>query len=864
MKVSLNLAQEFSNVDLKSIPRDELLQRIGAQLGAVEDVVDWAPKFEGAVIVRIVECDKHENADKLSVCRVDDGGQDQSVERGEDGLIQVVCGAPNARADMYAVWLPPGATVPNSRDTDPFVLEAREIRGVVSNGMLASAYELGISDNHDGIVEITESDLMNNLQLANGEELANSKEQLESHSQSSNANALQMANRQMLMPEPGSPLVNLFGLDDYVIDCENKMFTHRPDCFGVLGVARELAGITGQQFASPDWYLSPPAFEEANEISLQATNDIPDLVPRFMAVVLRDVTVRPSPMWLQAALARVGIKPINNVVDISNYVMHLTGQPTHAFDYDKISERSNVPGIFPRLSEKGEKIVLLGQKEIELTGEEIVIATDKQAVALAGVMGGLDTEVDENTKNIIIECATFDMYSIRRTSMRYGLFTDAVTRYNKGQSPLQNHAALSFLMRKMNQVSGAKQASKVLDVQSSAELHHPVEVTAEFINARLGSDLPQDEIKTILENVEISVEIRGDTLLVTPPFWRMDIEIPEDIVEEVGRLYGYDRLPVNLPVRSAQPTAKNQLFEFKYALRQKLSQAGANEVLTYSFVHGDLLKKTNIDPEAWTYHIRNAISPDLQYYRPSLMPSLLAKVHPNIKAQAGSDGNQFALFEIGKAHIKGEVDSDGLPVQMERLALVVAADDKTVKSSQAGAAYYLAKKYLDTLTGKQASMRPLEDFSQPLNAPYAKGRSAAVYLDDKQIGVIGEFNPAVRQALKLPEFCAGFELDIELLAAMIKPRKYQPLPEFPGTSKDYTHEVSSDVSWYEVLTKLTEALHNVCYERGYQFDVEPLDIFQPENSDKKRFTFRIQLHHPNKTLTTEEATQLVEAAASQL
>ncbi len=828
MKVSLNLAQEYSNVDLKSIPREELLRRIGAQLGAVEDITDWAPKFEGAVIVRVASCEKHPNADKLSVCRVDDGGKNQHVERGEDGLIQVVCGAPNVRADMFAVWLAPGVTVPSSRDKDPFVLEAREIRGVVSGGMLASASELGISDDHSGIVDVTTE--------AAGKE-----------------------------PIAGAPLTDYFGLDDFVIDCENKMFTHRPDCFGVLGVARELAGISGLTFKSPDWYLNPPQFEDKQELPIGVKNEAPDLVPRFMAVAMSGITVRPSPLWLQALLTRVGIKPVNNVVDATNYVMHLTGQPLHAFDYDKIKARAEAPGIFPRLSKKGEKLILLGQKEVELTGEEIVISTDRQAVAMAGVMGGHETEVDETTKSIIIECATFDMYSVRRTSMRHGLFTDAVTRYTKGQSPLQNPSVLAFAMKMMSELTGAVQASSVADVQSRNDRKHIVETSTDFINSRLGSQLGTEEIKKLLESTEVSVEAQDDTLRVMPPFWRMDLEIPEDIVEEVGRLYGYDKLPVVLPARSSKPTPINALVDFKQQLRCKLKEAGVNEVLTYSFVHGDLMRKTGTDPDQWAYHIRNAISPDLQYYRTSLMPSLLAKVHPNIKAQAGDTDNQFALFEIGKAHVKDQKEN-GLPSQMERLALLVAADDKTAKARQAGAAYYLAKKYLDRVTDNQAVYEPLDDTRFPITAPYQPGRSAMIVVGGEVLGAIGEFTSIVRSNLKLPEFAAGFELDIAALQKYLQPRRYRSLPQYPSVQQDLTLEIDGTMPLAKVQQSLESSLVAQQEEYGHKWQLAVKDIFVPENSDKKRLTFRIELYHPDKTMKTEEASaaidRLVEAAAA--
>ncbi|MBA2279295.1 phenylalanine--tRNA ligase subunit beta [Candidatus Saccharibacteria bacterium] len=825
MKVSINLAQEFSNVDLKSIPRDELLQRVGAQLGAVEEVIDWAPKYEGIIIVKVITCASHPDADKLSVCTIDDGGITPDVNRGENNLIQVVCGAPNVYAGMFAVWLPPGTIVPNTLNTDPFVLEAREIRGVVSNGMLASAKELVISDDHEGVVELNRKEV--------GFE-----------------------------PKIGEPLTNYFGMDDFIIDCENKMFTHRPDCFGNLGVARELAGINGLAFKSPDWYIKPH-FEDFQDqvLEILVENKIPDLVPRFMAVVMKNIEVKKSPVWLQALLTRVGIKPINNVVDVTNYIMHLTAQPLHAFDYDKLKVYSNEPSLMPRMSKKGEKLKLLGQKEIELTGEEIVIATDKQAIALAGVMGGADTEVDENTNNIVIECASFDMYSVRRTSMRYGLFTDAVTRFNKSQSPLQNNVVLAFAMKKMHEFAGAEQASDVADIHGDLKSPVALVVGVDFINARLGSNLSADEMSQLLNNVEIETHTKDNNIHIVAPFWRMDIILPEDIVEEVGRLYGYDKLPVKLPKRTIKPAKKSELLEFKHNMRQRLAAVGANEVITYSFIHGDLLKKTGIDPDRWAYHVRNAISPDLQYYRPSLMPSLLAKVHANIKSQAGSDDNRFAIFEIGKAHVKGHEDAEKLPEQMDRLALVVTADDKTAKRYHFGASYYLARKYLQVITKSQDEITILEDDSYSVTAPFQKGRSSIIAVNGVLLGVIGEFRPEVRSALKLPEYSAGFEIDLNLLQKQLRAQIYQPLNPYPKSQQDLTLEVETSVLWDAVQKELFKTLAFIKNEQGYNFEIVPKDIFSRAESEKKRLTFRIGLSHPEKTLKTEEVNKLIERLA---
>ncbi len=862
MKVSLNIVKFYnekynSSPDPYSYGVDEVLRRIGAQLGAIEEVTYFGKRFDGIVVAKVISCEKHENSDHLSVCMIDAGGKCSELAD-DSGLIQVVCGAPNACAGITVAWIPPGATVPSSIDKDPFVLSAREIRGKVSNGMLASPAELGLSDNHDGILEISESEV--------GEELS----------------------------RPGTEFKNLYGLDDVIVDCENKMFTHRPDCFGTLGVAREIAGIFGDRYTSPKWYLAP--LEQENQqpatsnqqLELSIDNSIPELVPRFMMQVITNVEIKPSPMWLQAYLSRVGLKSINNIVDYSNYFMMLTAQPTHAFDYDKVvalagkgegrSEQGGVIQFAPRLARKGEKLALLNGKTIELSEQDMVITANDRPIALAGIMGGSETEVDENTKNIVIECATFDMYRVRRMSMQHGLFTDAVTRYTKGQSPLQNDKVLAKLVDEIVTFAGGKVASQAYDLLSEkgAVSGEKIMTTVEFINSRLGSSLSAEQIKTLLENVEFDVEIvathdsrlmtqDSEMLSISSPFWRMDIELPEDVVEEIGRLYGYENLPVELPARSTKPAPKNPMLEFKNSLREKLKQAGANELLTYSFVHGDLMRNTGTDPDKWAYHLRNAISPDLQYYRTSLTPSLLAKVSPNIKAHAGDESNEFAIYEIGKAHVKGEMEpgDNNLPKQMTRIALVFASDSKSSKKYGVSA-YYQAKKYLDTITDGQAEYLPLDTNEYPITSSYQIGRSAVVMVNEQMLGVVGEYNQKTKKSLKLPEFCAGFELDLDLLKINIKPKTYQPLSVFPGTKQDITFEVDTAITWGQLEQLLHAELAVAKAELGYNYTLSPLDIFKEEESSDKRVSFRIEFTRNDKTIKTDEVNNLLQNLAKAL
>jgi len=834
MKVSINTIKRMNERyecagDIAQGGVQALVEKVGAQLGAIEEVIDFGSKYEGVIVAQIVSVEDHPNADRLHVCRIDDGGKIEGLERDEDNLVQVVCGAPNVRDGMFVAWLPPGATVPETFGSgDPFVLEARELRGVKSNGMLASPRELAIGDSHEGILEITKE------------------------------------------VGPGTSFADAYNLrGDAIMDIENKMFTHRPDCFGFLGVAREIAGIQGMPFKSPAWYTLNPEFPEAetNDLPLELRNELPDVVRRFTAITMKDVTVKPSPLLIQLELIKAGMRPINNIVDYTNFFMLETGQPLHAYDYDKLRAQdgdADHATIVVRNPRKGEKITLLNGKEIEPREEAIMIATANKLIGVGGVMGGADTEVDENTKNIVIECANFDMYSIRRTSMAHGLFTDAVSRFNKGQSPLQNLPVLAKIVDEIARFADGKVAGALIDDNRVSEamergsLYPPVRLTTEFINTRLGFSLSADDMATLLQNVEFAVEIDGDTLTVQAPFWRTDIELPEDIVEEVGRLYGFDHLPLELPRRSITPAEPNRVVTLKSRLRAILRTAGANEVLTYSFVHGDLLDKVGQKREE-AFQLSNALSPDLQYYRLTLLPSLLDKVHANIKAGY----NEFALFEIGKTHELSAMDEDGLPLELDELALVYAAN----KTDKPGAAYYEARRFLTHIAnelGIELEFKKIAGFDAPLAVPFDPNRMAMVTIKGEEtgFGMIGEFKPSVRKALKLPEKSAGFEIGYGALMHHIN-SLYTPLPRFPRVAQDICLRVKNDISYQQVFDVAWNALQG--QEPDTTFcSLTPLDIYRREDdADYKQITLHLSIASYERTLTDQEVAKLLDHIAEQ-
>ena len=831
MKVSLNWIEEY--LDFKLPETSEVIAKIDSQLGAIEEVIDLGKKYRGIVIVKVTDCRKHPDADKLSLCKIDDSAVVKDVKRDSQGLVQVVCGAPNVTAGKLYAWLPPGVVVPSSLDDEqPFKIDARDIRGVTSSGMLASAKELALGDSHEGLLELDEA--------AWGRKL-----------------------------KPGDDFAEVYKLNDTVVDIENKMFTHRPDCFGVLGVAREVAGIFNKSFKSPKDYkpvLRPASMDRVKGLAIK--NELPEAVPRFVAYLLSSVEVKPSPVWLQTYLIRSGVRPINNVVDITNYVMLVTGQPLHAYDCDKVKNLSNDgPVLVVRHPKPGESLTLLNGKTITPRSNAIMIATDKRLIGVGGVMGGADTEVDDTTQSVILECANFDMYSIRRTAMAHGLFTDAVTRFSKHQSPLQNRRVASMAAQMIERIARAKIKEVIDNNHVSRETlkldspHPPVSVKLDFINKRLGSNLSLKEAASLLTNVEFSVSHKRDNLVVEAPFWRTDISLPEDVVEEVGRLHGYDKLPLVLPKRDLSPAPKDPLLSAKAVIRGRLAQAGASEVLSYSFVNGDLLDKSGQDSTK-AIKLANALSPELQYYRLSLLPSLLEKVHLNIKA--GHD--QFALFELGKNHALDQpTENNDLPVEYEFTALVLATADKL---KPAGSAYYLARQYLEALTKTGLEFKPINDAmrSFPVAAPYAPNRSAGVYIKGVQefLGLIGEIKPDVARALKLPKYCAGFELDTRTLAKLIsQPDKYTPLSNYPWLNQDITLSLLKTTSFQKANEALNQTI-KTHLPGDSTFVVTPKDIFVKAKAKQQNITWRVSLASYKRTLTDKEVNLLLDKVAATL
>ena len=780
MLISLNWVKKYVDANISD---EDLVRLIGARLVEVEGVIDETKKYDNIYVVKVASASRIPDT-HLTLCQIDVG---------ENEKVQVVCGAPNVREGMLAVWIKPGAIVSASVHEDqPFVIGKRKMLGKYdSEGMLAGADELDFGDDHSGIVEIDPK-----------------------------------------MARPGDLLKDIFDLSDKILDIENKSLTHRPDTFGIIGLSREVAGILGQSF---DYEYQNTVLEPTGNLSVTILDK--NICDRYTAVVLKKhgEIKKKYLSWVDTMLSRSGMKPIDPIVDVTNYLMLLTGQPLHAFDYDKFVAvgGTDTPEIVVRSAKKGEKLVLLDDTVVDLNENDIVICSGKVPVALAGAMGGKSTMIDENTKNIIIESATFSLYNLRKTQMAHGIFSEAITRFTKGQPSYQ---CLKVAQAAAEMLKEGFEVEKVADTFKGMETPAIVEVSVDEINGLLGTGYNRALILKTLENVGFKIESKNGKLLVAAPAWRTDIHIKEDVIEEVGRLLGYDNIEPVLPLHGT--AEKNASLDLKTKVRDILASFGANEVLTYSFVSGKLLEKVGQELNK-SYKIVNSISPELQYIRQSVVPSLLDKAYVNQKLPV----DKFAIFEINQVYSKvNGSDGDGVPVPRMNLGFVLA--ERKTK----GTAYYKAKLYVEKLLDAlniKADFLPKKIDAED-GGPFENKRSAEIFVNDEYIGVVGEFKNSVRREFKLNDFLAGFELDFGKLVEYYQPTKevdVRPVVE----KRDLT--VDTDKTYAEVVNRITKILE----KNNLTAEISPLAIYQPEKIK------HISVHLEFKQKPDDKAIQELEA-----
>ena len=768
MKISLNWLKKYVKIP-EDVSNQDLIRLIGARLVEVEGVIDETHKYDNIYVVKVETCEKIPDT-HLTLCQIDVGREE---------TVQVVCGAPNVKEGMLAVWIAPGAIVPASVNEDaPFVIGERKMRGYMSSGMLAGADELDLGDDHSGIVEISPE-----------------------------------------MAKPGDSFADIFELSDLVLEIENKSLTHRPDCFGIVGFARELAGILGEQFEEKQLDSHINISQNTPEFNPVISIENSDICQRYSAITLKKhgELKKKYLTWQDTVLAKSGMKPISPIVDATNYLMLLYGQPLHAFDYDKfvaVSKKEH-PEIKVRLASEGEHITLLDDTEVELNSNDIVICSGDTPVALAGAMGGKSTMIDENTKNIIIESATFSLYNLRKTQMAHGIFSEAITRFTKGLSPYQTVGVAKACAEML---SDGFSIAGVADKVGKSDENTEIMINLSEINGLLGTDYSKELVMRTLKNVGFSVKDRKNLFKIVAPAWRMDIHIKEDVIEEVGRLLGYDNILPTLPMHAT--AGKNAMWDLKNSLRWSLVKYGANEILTYSFVSERLLKNAAL-ATANSYRIVNSISPELMYVRQSLMPSLMEKAYKNEKMPV----EKFAIFEMNKVYPKRlGLNSEKVPAEKMSLGLLVAER----KSKET--AFYKAKKYAQKVfdeLGIDVKYLPFKELNGEMG-PYDPKRTALIYIGDELIGVVGEFKKSVLHSFKLTEYTAGFEIDMDMLLEKKSSKKDIVLDD--GKEEDLT--VTTDKNYAEVLSEVQEKYPNA--------KITPGTIYQADGQKTRNITFHIK------------------------
>lgn len=791
MLISNEWLKEYVTIDDSVSNLAERITRTGIE---VDDLIDYTKDIKNLVVGFVKSKEKHPDADKLNVCQVDIG---------EDEPVQIVCGAPNVDAGQYVIVAKVGGRLPGG-----IKIKRAKLRGERSEGMICSLQEIGISSNYipksfeSGIFVFSESQV------------------------------------------PGTDALQALYLDDQVMEFD--LTPNRADALSMIGTAYEVAALYNTKMTKPETTSNELELSANDELTVTIENE--DKVPYYSARVVHDVTIEPSPIWMQVRLIKAGIRPINNVVDISNYVLLEYGQPLHMFDQDAIGSQQ----IVVRQANEGEKMTTLDDTERELLTSDIVITNGQTPIALAGVMGGDFSEVKEHTSNIVIEGAIFDPVSIRHTSRRLNLRSESSSRFEKG-------IATEFVDEAVDRACYLLQTyanGKVLkDRVSSGELGAfitPIDITADKINRTIGFDLSQNDIVTIFNQLGFDTEINDDVITVQVPSRRKDITIKEDLIEEVARIYGYDDIPSTLPV--FEKVTSGQLTDRQYKTRmvkELLEGAGLDQAITYSLVSKE-------DATAFAMQQRQTIdllmpmSEAHASLRQSLLPHLIEAASYNV-ARKNKDVKLFEIGNVFFANGEGE-----LPDQVEYLSGILTGDYvvNQWQGKKETVDFYLAKGVVDRVSEKlnlEFSYRRADiDGLHP-------GRTAEILLENKVIGFIGELHPTLAADNDLKRTYV-FELNFDaLMAVSVGYINYQPIPRFPGMSRDIALEVDQNIPAADLLSTIHAHGGNILK------DTLVFDVYQGEHLEKGKKSIAIRLNYldTEETLTDERVSKVqaeIEAA----
>ncbi|HCC5710924.1 TPA: phenylalanine--tRNA ligase subunit beta [Staphylococcus aureus] len=791
MLISNEWLKEYVTIDDSVSNLAERITRTGIE---VDDLIDYTKDIKNLVVGFVKSKEKHPDADKLNVCQVDIG---------EDEPVQIVCGAPNVDAGQYVIVAKVGGRLPGG-----IKIKRAKLRGERSEGMICSLQEIGISSNYipksfeSGIYVFSESQV------------------------------------------PGTDALQALYIDDQVMEFD--LTPNRADALSMIGTAYEVAALYNTKMTKPETTSNELELSANDELTVTIENE--DKVPYYSARVVHDVTIEPSPIWMQARLIKAGIRPINNVVDISNYVLLEYGQPLHMFDQDAIGSQQ----IVVRQANEGEKMTTLDDTERELLTSDIVITNGQTPIALAGVMGGDFSEVKEHTSNIVIEGAIFDSVSIRHTSRRLNLRSESSSRFEKG-------IATEFVDEAVDRACYLLQTyanGKVLkDRVSSGELGAfitPIDITADKINRTIGFDLSQNDIVTIFNQLGFDTEINDDVITVQVPSRRKDITIKEDLIEEVARIYGYDDIPSTLPV--FEKVTSGQLTDRQYKTRmvkEVLEGAGLDQAITYSLVSKE-------DATAFAMQQRQTIdllmpmSEAHASLRQSLLPHLIEAASYNV-ARKNKDVKLFEIGNVFFANGEGE-----LPDQVEYLSGILTGDYvvNQWQGKKETVDFYLAKGVVDRVAEKlnlEFSYRRADiDGLHP-------GRTAEILLENKVVGFIGELHPTLAADNDLKRTYV-FELNFDaLMAVSVGYINYQPIPRFPGMSRDIALEVNQNIPAADLLSTIHAHGGNILK------DTLVFDVYQGEHLEKGKKSIAIRLNYldTEETLTDERVSKVqaeIEAA----
>ncbi|MCH2511764.1 MAG: phenylalanine--tRNA ligase subunit beta [Dehalococcoidia bacterium] len=778
MRVPLSWLRQYVDVDL---PVQELAHRLtmaGIEVGEVEVIGGWKEVFVG----HVTDVRPHPNADRLRLCVVTTGAEE----------LEVVCGAPNVASGQKICFAKVGANIYNTHSERHETLEAAKIRGVESQGMICSAIELGLGDDHSGIIVLPDD------------------------------------------APTGTPLDDYLG--DTVLDLE--LTPNRLDCLSVLGVAHEVAALTGKTVREPEasYEESGPPITEWVNISV----DSPELCRRYTASLLLGVKIGPSPQWLQDRLTRAGLRPINNVVDVTNFVMLEYNQPLHSFDYDLIKDAT----VIVRRARPGEVLTTLDSVERKLTDEHLVIADANDAIGLGGVIGGANSEISENTVNVLLESATFDGTNNRETAQSLGLRTEATLRFEKGLRPELAPIALRRATGLIQEVAGGTVAPGIVDVLSDEGAEPPmVTLTSSKIKRMLGMEVDLKKVQEIMDALGFTWEPEGDAALkVTVPYWRNDVNIEEDLVEEVVRTIGYDSVPTTMlssPIPFQQPVP---VMGLRDQIKDVLAAAGMQEVINYPLVTLQQLEQVeHLDRSALPLRVANPMSSDREYLRTTLRASLLA----NLAANQGHSAGPFRMFEAGRVFWPRTGD---LPEERETVAGVLAGlrHEPSWLEDDSLLDFFDVKGVVESVLGHLGVTATYEPVDDPAFHP---GRCAAIKSGDSLLGLVGEVHPVVMERLGLesPQV-AAFELYLEPILAALpsSERQFEPLPRYPSATRDLALVMPSDVDAGRV-TQL------ILRHRGVD-RAELFDIYAGENvaEGTKSLAFHVYFQARDRTMTNEE------------